>query len=250
MPLGVRPVPDPGLLTRAREISTRIRTQVETARLEGEASGIASRADTLAACVEALSQATQLMDAFRAESMTVDWDGKQLQSLKARAIRLKGRYNANPAVILDPNPAIWQALADLPVDAQRRLQTAWRAWIDAVWPSLNTETLGTLATIPELSTAVQDLQVYFDRRASLRGRLPSGPDDFAEVRRLGSETRDAWSALVGSGLHEDVVTFLEAANRGSATLAQLTDAVRDWLERMHLANGVRLSMGSRDRWSR
>ena len=43
----------------------------------------------------------------------------------------------------------------------------------------------------------------------------------------------------------EVVTFLEAANHGDATLPQLTGAVRDWLEINHLADRVRLSMGSR-----
>jgi hypothetical protein len=238
-------MPETELLRHVRALSGRIREQDDAVRLAGNAEVIGQRAATLTACVDAATQSIILTDVFREQGLTVSWDRTALQSLRNRLSRFAGRVNNDPDAILDPKPELWPILDGFPDEASLRLLGSWRAWIDAAVPTVDSGTMSTLGKLDEFNDAVRDIQGKLSRRNELRSHLPDGAADFDAVRELAAEVTDLRSSLVGSGLPGGVSAFLEAASRGDATLAQLTDEVRGWLEEKHLSGMVRLSIRSR-----
>jgi hypothetical protein len=232
------------LLRQVRALSGRIREQDEAVRLTGNAEVIRHRAATLTACIDEVSRSTVLTKLFRDQGTTVPWNRTILQSLRNRLSRFAGRVKDDPDAILDPKPELWPSLDSFVDEARLKLLTAWRTWIDATAPSVDSGTLTTLSML-EFNDAVGDIQDKLSQRSALRARLPEGVTDFDAVRKLASEVSDIQSSLGGSDLPTEVSTFIEAASRGDATLAQLTDVVRDWLEQTHRSDIVRVSLRPR-----
>ncbi|MSR09284.1 MAG: hypothetical protein EXR82_07105 [Gammaproteobacteria bacterium] len=140
----------------------------------------------------------------------------------------------------------WEPLTELPDHVEAALRMAWEQFVSQSLPTVQEQVLQVLQNLPGFNSQVIIIRSLQTKAQLLKSTLPpaaaSLPARIAEVRSIAQNLSEAWRSLQGDGIPPEVLTFLQAASGGRATLRQLTPTVVQWIDGYSLKESFRISL--------
>lgn len=130
--------------------------------------------------------------------------------------------------------------------SEARAQNAWRDYLTRTSPDINTELLDVLDADPQAAATVQQIR-DLSRKLRVFADLPlPTAEQIVQYDAAVADLRSAWSTLDLSGLDDEIVAFLRAANGElGAALTTLTPGVMAWLSERGLIDYYVIRPGAR-----
>lgn len=205
------------------------------------------------------------LDTFRIPTQTIELINQVRQQLAAEGIPLHPLvptdalredlqtfaedFRNDPSVLIDPRHAsrrkeLLKRLESLVEDRTSKTATDWREYVLELIPPIHGDVLDVLSRVAAFRDAAATVRREINNLKASAEQLPSSTDEIKAVQLEAEHIRDAWTALGGEGLPDEVLAFLREAGATGAPLERLTSTVRKWLGQHNLEAGFVITMRS------
>jgi urease gamma subunit len=233
------------LIERARNVKDKVE-DLEAARQNRERENrFQNRHEKLRRLVEEVQPLASELRVLREEGIDIDYQGGNLDQIVQRIETIKDEFDSEAAwIIQDEND-----LSDLDKwirrhrdKIQRKLQSTWRDYYQAQVPDFSDDLLNVLRRFDDFRGAVQTIRERSRQLQEWKDNPPDTKDSLSTFQELAEERRATWEQLRSDEMSEDVLSFLVDAGTEGATVEQLTDEVRTWLDQNDLLDRVHIRL--------
>lgn len=233
------------LIQRAKNVKDKVGT-LETARQNRERENrFQNRHEKLRRLVEEVQPLASELRVLQEEGIDIDYQGDNLDQIIQRIETIKGEFDSEAAwIIQDEND-----LSDLDTwirrhrdKVQRKLQSAWRDYYQDQVPEFSEDLLSVLSRFDDFRGPVETIRECGEQLQNWKENPPDTKESLSNFQELAEERRATWEQLRSDEMSEDVLSFLVDAGTEGATVDQLTDEVRTWLDQNELLSRVRIHL--------
>lgn len=227
------------LLESADSLVERIRRFTEMRIHAREAAGFHTRADQLLRAASLVDEVREQTAALQAAGVITD-GGIPLNGLSDRAITLSEAFKSDPGSILSLDPpldvALLNPLQDVVRRKQQSLSEAWQEYIGSIVGALPEDLLRALEGYSDLRGTISAIRAIHARGENIASKLPANA---AALRTAVTEAQQVQSEKTAKleqlrGIPPEVVEFLSRVGVRNATLNDVSENIREWLEHANL----------------
>ena len=120
--------------------------------------------------------------------------------------------------------------------------SAWTTYVTSRIPPVDQQVLGVLRRLPGFQQSVRRIETSLSLMQAAMVTPPQNAEALAAFNERVTAVEDAWHSLGGQSVPPAVLQFLKDAGSQGATLEQLSNEVRGWLEAHHLFARVRVHL--------
>ena len=235
------------LLERASQLAIRIKQYHRANDLAREAEAFATRANQLAGPVENLRQLKVLAAEFAANDIDVPFDPVPGMGIAKRAQELLDAFTADPKSLTAGDESFRHqflpGVRNLGQQLKTALEEGWRRRVDLELEPLPQDVLIALETIASYRDQIQAIRRCDEEARRSRLMLPEEGTIVNRLAALGKLIKvkeQAWQALKGSELPDEIIDFLKQAGTRGFPLASLTPSITHWLTDRGLLSSFRI----------
>ena len=232
------------LISRMRDISSKIKDIESLRATEAEANAFKTRAEELSGLSGQIQQPVRRIQLFRQAGVAVEASYVRDNQLRLDLETMAQEYAEDRKSIIAANPewrhATKNRLEGVARRSNQRLQDAWEKHVAVSKPPVNSGLLRLLARSRAYQTRSRQIEELLAEFDSLSGRLPTNAVE-AEKPVILAERLQALLKELPDDIPEPVRQLFQSINEGTATAAQLTDDARRWLLEHGILSDLRVS---------
>lgn len=223
------------LLDQAKDLAGRIGVYARLKSSAGAAKDFETRAMSFGGVATSLRTAKASLERMQAAGIALDFIPNDAEALAAKAVTLRDSVKTDPATLNDPPFNLKFDFVDrinsLCSGARKAMLAAWQARVAQNSEMASPEILAALSTVPQYKPVVARIGVLKEQVAMLADSVPADISvGITQLKKIMDAYAAAWGEMTADGIPKAVIAFLRAAAGQGATLDQLTDEVRGWLD--------------------
>ena len=235
------------LLDQAKELATRIGDYSRLKSSAGAAKDFETRAASFSAAAVSLGIAKASLETMHAAGIVPSFTVTDADGLALKAITLRDLLKTDPATLNDPPFNLKYDFIDkinsLCSGAGKAMLVAWQARVAQNSEIASAEILTALSGVPQYKPVVARIGVLKGQVTMLANSVPADiPAGLAQLKTIMDAYAATWGEMTADGIPNSVIAFLRAAAAHGASLDQLTDEVRDWLDARRLLSLFRIKI--------
>lgn len=234
------------LVQRADEVATAFHEHPELRDVGKTAAALQTRLDMLSAGTRALGPGVESRTILTKCGIGTDLSTVAVALMADGLSEIRKAFDQDPMSITRPHGgrkyAFWEQLATAPANIRTELEKSWEDYLESLIPTTDQSLLQVLSQIPALAQRVANVTSALLAFQKSRGRLPADASEVDSARDAAQEFQRAWSQLVGEGIPDEVVSFLQRVSSGGAFLTDVTAKVKSWLATNDLEGQLRITL--------
>jgi hypothetical protein len=204
-----------------------------------------SRREKLRGLVQDVLPPVRTLRVLHENGINVEYEDENLDQTTQRIETIRRKFQEEPSWIIRSE----NDLSDLDKwirrhrdKIQRRVQSAWRDYYQDQVPDLSEDLLRVLEQFDDFRQAVKTIRERGGQLKNWKEDPPQTDDALSAFQKMAQQRRATWEQLRSDEMSEDVLDFLVDAGTKGASVDQLTDEVRTWLEKNGLLDRVQITL--------
>ncbi len=235
------------LLDRAIKLTIRAQEYELANELAMGAMAFSTRANQLEMPVSDLVQLRQLAAEFVDNGIGISFDNSIAQGVAKRAKELLDTFTADPKSLTEGDESFrlqfLPSIRSVSQQLKAALETGWQQRVDMELEALPQDVLAALETVSSYRANILTIRRCDEEAKRLRSTLPeigAVASCLAVLAQTIKTKEQAWQALKGSELPDEVIDFLKLAGTHGFSLANLTFPITQWLSERGLLGSFRI----------
>jgi hypothetical protein len=201
-----------------------------------------TRAQQIKNALGPLQSYLMVLQEFERRKIAVQLDRQMIRRLYRQTQAIRQQYQTSRASIIEGDAQFWTPLKRFAeTDLRQALMNAWATHIDGSLAAIPRPLLDLLKQIGSYHMVIAALDECITAMNQLKSKLPQGEDDFARLESLTAQIHDVMGRLPLNDFSPEVQQFLQAVIAGTASFAQLTDDVLDWIRAHHIEESLHVT---------
>jgi hypothetical protein len=191
-----------------------------------------NRRDELTSAVAPIVAEARRVASFRRHEVDVGFEKNKVRALHAKVCVYLADVDGFTRPGADIRHQFLERLPEVRTELVTALNDAWRGVLGKAPPD-DEALLAMYEAVRETSKAVAQFRKANAALSRHRYKVPDDLDALDTAFSNLAKLSKAWQAMQEANLPQDVKSFIQRANGGEATVADLTDSVLDWLRSTH-----------------
>ncbi len=234
------------LLDRSRALAADVTELLARKSMADQVKAVAARRQAFGEARQMVMVSAAKRGALRRRGILDAADITSATALRRSVEAWKGQVAADPSQIVAPNSTVQtlivQPLRSLAKRIDEATAAAWAAHVEDHLPHVARDTLTLRERLPGMKAKVEAFREAYSRASDLAKAVPTSDAGFAQFEARSAACREAWTALEGEALPDDVRRFLHAAGQpgGASINMLLTGETLEWLRSQDLVDHFRI----------